>query len=110
MQWYSDGSTPGIPLGTERNFIVAIRRARNGKIYSFPALYLNAFPLDFEDSEEWEKPTTGWFSAEANDDGDGSRYSQLHFDPGDEFLAWCALSLPPLRSRRISSSVRSIHF
>lgn len=96
--WRSPAVLPEIKKGEERSFVVAVRRAHSGKVYSFPAVYLNAYPLQFND--ECPKgpgcdgtgcddgcPTTGWYSITGDGD-DGNTYSVLHFDKGDEFLGW----------------------
>jgi len=85
--WKADGSTPGLPMGREGYFIVAVRRSHNGKVYSFPALYLNNFRLQYEDEDD--RLTTGWFGIEANEDGDGVTYNSILGD-GDELVAWRA--------------------
>lgn len=111
VQWHPGDEAPQIKAGTERHFIVAVKRAHSGKTYSFPALYLHDYALRYDDgyecvckdeSRHTEEgcPTTGWHSAEANDDGDGQRYNRLSLDPGDELLSWtevpqfAALSVP----------------
>jgi len=97
-KWHSPDGMPDTPKGTERDFIVAVRRARNGQIYSFPLAYLNAYPLRYEyecpkgDGCEGEGcedgcPITGWYSATGDGD-DGLTYSPMYMDPGDEFLGW----------------------
>lgn len=100
--WFRPGVAPEIPRGTERSFIVAVRRARNGKTYSFPAIYLNAYPLLYESGDcpkgngcagdgcDDGCPTTGWYSESSDGDYD-SNYTRLHLDAGDEFLAWSAI-------------------
>lgn len=97
-EWRSPDEMPDTPKGTEQNFIVAVRRARSGKVYSFPSAYLNAYPLRYEyecpkgegcDGNGCEDgcPITGWYSA-TGDGEDGLTYSPMYMDPGDEFLGW----------------------
>lgn len=100
-QWRAASILPEVSTGNEKTFIVAVRRARNGKVYSFPALYLNAFPLRYEyecpkgdgccgDGCDDGCPTTGWYSEEGDGD-DGRTYTKLSLSEGDEFLAWRAV-------------------
>jgi hypothetical protein len=97
--WREASEVPQVPVRGERYFIVAVKRAHSGKTVSFPALYLHDYPLNYDDGDRCVCddptrhtddgcPTTGWFQAEANDDGDGQRYSRLHLDPGDELVRW----------------------
>lgn len=91
---------PDIKPGHEAEFIVAVRRGHNGKVYSFAAMFLNAYPLNYEhgcpresdgcDGMQCEDgcPTTGWFSLTGDDDGDGRMYHKLSIAEGDEFLGW----------------------
>lgn len=105
-------STPDVPKGSERIFIIAVQRARNGKVYTYPASYLNAYPLRFEyecpkgdgcDGEGCDDgcPTTGWYDATGDGD-DGLTYTPIYFEKGDEFLgwreipAWSAATVPPV--------------
>jgi len=108
-EWHSPDEIPDTPKGTERNFIVAVRRARNGQVYSFPLVYLNAYQLRYEyecpkgdgcegDGCDDGCPTTGWYN-ETGDGDDGSTYSPMHMDPGDEFLGWRQVPQWPAASR-----------
>lgn len=112
--WRTAHEAPPIKAGQEKAFIVAVRRAKSGKVSTFPAYYLNAYPLSYEDgcskccdNEEFCEqsvdgcPTTGWFSIAGNDD-DARQYESLHFDPGDEFLGWSEIQPWPA-----SPSIRS---
>lgn len=95
--WNEGTVTPRLDVGWEREFIVAVKRAHNGKVYSFAASYLNAYPLRYEycpkgegrpcDGCENGCPTTGWFRL-TGDDGDGRLYQQLELNEGDELLGW----------------------
>lgn len=97
-RWRKPGETPEISAGSMREFIIAVKRARNGKVYSFGATYLNAYPLNYEDCPKGRDalercegcddgcPTTGWFGVEGNDDGE--HFQTLYMDKGDEFLGW----------------------
>jgi len=95
--WRGSSENPPVAHGSEGEFIVAVRRARNGKVYSFAATYLNGYRLRYEyecpDGEKCQTcdedghPTTGWFR-ETGDDGEGSRYHAVSLDEGDEFLGW----------------------
>lgn len=97
--WLDGSVIPPVPEGAERSFIVAVRRAHNGKTYGgFPAIYLNAFPLIFEPGQcpngttcqgngcEDGCPITGWHTADSEGEYD-SNYHRL-LKPGDELVAW----------------------
>ena len=43
--WRPGAEIPQINSGTQKEFICAVRRAHSGKVYSFAATYLNAYPL-----------------------------------------------------------------
>lgn len=97
-KWNVGTVTPRIDVGWEREFVVAVKRAHNGKVYSFAASYLNAYPLRYEyecpkgegcprDGCEDGCPTTGWFRL-TGDDGEGRLYQQLELNEGDELLGW----------------------
>jgi hypothetical protein len=84
--WRSPDETPQVPVGSDAYFIVAVHRAHTGKVHTFPALYLNQMVLRFEDEED--RAVTGWQEAEANDDGDGSRYLPLAIGARDKLVGW----------------------
>ena len=98
-KWFAASVPPSIPVGTQRSFIVAVRRAHSGKVYSFPAIYLNGYQLVYETGEcpkgngcegngcDDGCPTTGWYSDSSEGEYDHN-YAKLALAPGDEFLAW----------------------
>ncbi len=88
LEFIKDGSTPGTPEGNEEVFIVAVRRAHDGNVYTFPASYLNSFPLQYED-EPYERETTGWFYPEG--DGDNDRTYIALLGPSDRLEAWAKI-------------------
>lgn len=96
--WHEGSGPPPIKRGEQKEFIVAVRRARSGKVYSFAASYLNAYPLEYRDGcpkgegcsgEGCDDgcPTTGWF-LQVGDDCDGAMFHDLELRDGDEFLGW----------------------
>lgn len=107
--WFSPEIPPATPKGSERYFIVAVRRAHNGKVWTFPAQYLNAYPLLFEvcgcegepDGHVSDGcPCTGWYSASSDGEYDENYSPLLSF--GDELLAWSEVQLHPLDARLVS--------
>lgn len=100
--WLDPAIPPATPKGTERYFIVAVRRSHSGKVWTFPAKYLNAYPLEFEVcgcgvEHEDGCPCTGWYSASSDGEYD-ENYSPL-LSPGDELVAWSEIQLHPLDAR-----------
>lgn len=98
--WKPGTEIPPVTKGSESEFVVAVRRASSGKVYSFSASYLNAFPLEYRDGcpkgndvniacEGCDDgcPTTGWFY-QTGEDGDSSQYNSLHLGDGDELVGW----------------------
>lgn len=102
-KWWSPEIPPSIPKGHERYFIVAVRREHNGKVWTFPATYLNAYPLTFEvcecEAEHSDEgcPCTGWYSVSSEGEYD-ENYSPL-LSPGDELVAWSEIQLHPEDAR-----------
>jgi hypothetical protein len=62
---------PDVADGEMNGFIVACRRAHNGKTYVFEALYLKNFLLSDVNSDDQERPFNGWHSAKEHRDYDG---------------------------------------
>lgn len=96
--WRDGAEVPAVEPGNCTEFIVAVERARNGKVYSFAASYLNAYPLTYNDGCPQGKdgfcdgcedgcPTTGWFSDTGAED-EGRQYHSLSLADGDKFLGW----------------------
>lgn len=83
--WQPPDLNPTIKRGAEKYFIVAVRRAHSGRVYEFPALYLNEYPLQFEDDYE-ERLCTGWY--QATPDGDSHTYSELVLSNEDALVGW----------------------
>lgn len=95
MNWIEASTTPDIPKGTEREFIVACRRA-NGKTYVFAACWLNARLLftDSDDCPEDGEPFTGWYQERAYD-GDYDTAWLLVCNDGDVITHWMPLPESP---------------
>lgn len=94
-RWHPASEVPTIPRRTARTFIVAVRRGHDGKVYTFPAAYLNGMVLiwddyrnaDVEDTEAEEPATTGWFSEKDHHDYDVAYYKLID-DKADELIGW----------------------
>lgn len=88
--WRLDGASPSTRVRTAEYFIVAVRRHHNKKIYSFPATYLNQFPLfdEAEDCPEDGRPTTGWYTAASCDTGEFTETYSRFLEKGDELIGW----------------------
>lgn len=96
--WKAGTVIPEVKKGCEYELVVAVRRAKSGKVYSFSASYLNAYPLNYNDGcpkgdgcsgEGCDDgcPTTGWFY-QTGEDGDSSQYNSLQIANGDELVGW----------------------
>lgn len=99
--WNSPDIIPNVKRGGSGFFVVAVRRA-NGKIYTFPAAYLNKMELSFEDCsvpesgygcvfEETEDGAicSGWFDWKTHADYDD--FYQVLLEDGEELVAWACL-------------------
>ena len=87
---------PDTPSNTDREFIVAIKRAHNGKTYVMSANYLNAKLLltDEDDDPEDGSPFTGWYK-EMTDDGDYDTCWHSVETQGDVVTHWMPLPASP---------------
>ena len=90
-EWRHPSDVPQVKAGQPDWRIVAVRRAHNGQIYRFPALYLDKVSLWFEDDNE-ERSVTGWFSPVSGEDGE--TYHEL-LGEGDVLEAWRDLPSAP---------------
>ena len=97
--WNAPNVVPDVPKGDYEILIVAVRRKRAQRVFSFGACYLNGFRLNFVsgcgDCEDegvcpnWTGdgcPRTGWYLDEPADD-DVRIYTPL-LEKGDELLGW----------------------
>lgn len=88
---------PDTPSDSDTTFIVAVKRAHNGKTYVFSAEWLNQKLLCTPDVDEPEDglPYTGWHSIEAH--ADYEQYWEPLITPGtgDEVTHWQPLPAPP---------------
>lgn len=108
--WNAPDVDPVINAGTDKDFIVAVRRQHNGKVYTFPATYCNDLPLMSDDPKDADG--AGWTQREAGeDDEDGDVYITGWFDirsdaeyenryhpalqKGDELVAWREIEAYP---------------
>jgi len=97
QQWNHPDIAPSVKAGFSRLLVVAVRR-NDGKVYSFPAHYLNRVELCFEDQGEtsgngWTHEygeemmiATGWHDYHELDD-----YYEPLLNDGAELLAWCEM-------------------
>lgn len=107
VAWQHPDALPSVEPGQYGWFWVAVRRARNGRIYSFPATYLNMFQLSNErgdheegtgncyhhgpvDEEEGTFPATGWHDVKEHSEYDDI-FSPLLVHEGEELVAWCVV-------------------
>lgn len=103
--WRHPDELPPVEQGGAGWFWVAVRRAHNGKVYSFPATYLNRFKFENDDdpverpslgnrwsiippdeSDECYALATGW-----HDPKEHSEYSAFYeslLQDSDELVAW----------------------
>ena len=108
--WRGPDEIPEVVAGGSAYFWVAVRRKHDGRVYSFPAQYLNAMLLCNEWSDETEHsgnryhhgptdedegnfPATGWHVEKEHGEYDGV-YSPL-LDATDELVAWCEVANYP---------------
>lgn len=107
VSWYPPEILPPVPKGQEQYFIVAVRRGSSGKVWTFPATYLNAYPLECNvcecDAEHSEDgcPCTGWYTVSSDGEYENN-YTQL-LSPVDELVAWSEIQVHPLDPRAAST-------
>lgn len=80
---------PDVPQGSDKDFIVCVRRAHNWKSYVFAASYLNGKALYSEEDDADEDgmiSVTGWRREMADDEYDTAWHSILC--DGDEVTHW----------------------
>ena len=96
MEWISvKDRLPELAANSEQEFIVAIKRAHNGKTYVMAANYLNGLMLiPFDGDECGEKPFTGWHKLMTSD-GDFDTCWEPQETDGDLVTHWQPLPLPP---------------
>lgn len=90
-----DFKTSGVPEVKEggQGIFIIVTRNKDGKCFCYPAYYLNAMPLEYQDDcadrgcthpeNEDGCPTTGWFYDESN-----FEYDNCFHPIDDEVLAW----------------------
>jgi hypothetical protein len=98
--WNDPAVTPPTEIGDSDEYIVAVYRARTGKVYTFAASYLNEHRLVYDDCPKDVPggcvgcddgcPTTGWFT-QTGDDDMACRYERLGLYNGDRLMGWSAL-------------------
>ena len=90
---------PDTPADTDTTFVVAMKRAHNGKTYVFAADWLNEKRLNKEDPEpddpEDGTPFTGWYQLETHADYDQYWEPLVQPSSGDEITHWQPLPAPP---------------
>ncbi len=93
---FNKAGVPDVKPGDMRSCIVACRSRYDGKVRTYPAVYLNKYPLVWEDgpcpecpgddcpaADTGECPTTGWYDNRFHQDYDN------YFEPvSGEVIAW----------------------
>jgi hypothetical protein len=99
--WISvDERLPDVPRNDYKQFIIACRRKRSGKVYVFAAEYLNQMRLlvewpddsQYDDIDDGCVPVTGWYTQTKNDPDYDTSYEEVCGD-GDEVLAWASMPI-----------------
>jgi hypothetical protein len=91
--WLSvDDRLPEVKQNDTQEFIVACRRAFNGKTYVFSAEYANDFLLN---GEEEQRTITGWFMAGEDNSGEYDTVYTSACNPGDVITHWQPLPAAP---------------
>jgi len=110
VTWHPGNTVPKVPKGDEQYFLVAVRRKHElGKVWSFPAQFLNNKMLlcnddepssrkgngwcqvPCEEGEDADILVTGWHMESSAPDGEyDSSYRPLLSD-GDELMAWAEI-------------------
>lgn len=96
MLKFVQGNTPEVKAGGMDTFII-VSRNKEGRDFCYPAYYLNAYPLNYEEdcadrgcpkdaNHEDGCPTTGWFYDESN-----FEYDNCYHSIAAEVLAWAPL-------------------
>lgn len=97
--WHDGAEIPPVKQRSEREYIVAVRRAISEKVYTFSCSYLNALPLNCDDCPHGQEangcgectddgcPFTGWYYL-TGEDGDSGSYQSLNLGPGDKLMGW----------------------
>lgn len=108
--WFAPHITPPVPARSERAFLVCVERA-SGNRYVFEALFLNEYPLNFDDgcqhgdeladgSHSEGCPISGWFATP----GDEQPYEALYLGEGDRFIAWRLPPDPPVDAEIVTEA------
>ena len=84
--WQS--GNPDIPKGTEREFIVAVRRKYNGKVFVFGATFAHHYENDMHTDEGNEFIADGWYHQGLDSSGEFDRVYRPILDHGDEVVGW----------------------
>lgn len=102
--WHEAMKIPPVSVGDMHEYVLAVLRNRTGKVYSFAATYLNAYPLEYRDGCPFENergkgcgkecddgcPTTGWFEQTGSDDY-ASLFNSLELRDGDKIVGWAEI-------------------
>jgi hypothetical protein len=101
MQWQPPELVPPVEGGQEGEFIVAVYRARTGKVYTFSCSYLSAFRILYDDCprdkvkqglcddcSEDGCSTTGWFYLTGDGNNESGCYQTLLLRDGDKIVGW----------------------
>lgn len=99
VAWRDGEQNPSVKPGNQREFLVAIYRAKSDKTYTTTGYYLNAYPLDYRWDDEHENPTTGWFYLTGDGDNDSGCYHDFNLRDGDCLKAWAEIPAWPSAHR-----------
>lgn len=90
---------PLTPKDSDTSFIVAVKRAHNGKTYVFSAEWLNEKLLNSEDADPDEpedgRPFTGWHQQVTHADFEQYWEPLIESGSGDEVTHWQSMPRAP---------------
>jgi len=98
---------PDIAEGTEREFVAAVRRKHNGKVYVVSATFANKYDDEMIDRDGETFIADGWFTCGADMSGEVSSVYAPLLESGDEVLGWQSLPIwgPAAGSKREAAPV-----
>lgn len=107
VRWQPGNTAPEVPMNDEQYFLVAVRRKHElGKVWSFPAQFLNNklllcahddpqsrkgngwIQVPCDEGEDADIRVTGWHFENSTPNGEYDNEYRPMLDDGDELLAW----------------------
>jgi hypothetical protein len=79
---------PPVPKGKEREFIVAVRRKSNGKVYVFAATFANQYANDMSDRDGGEFIADGWYNKGLDMSHEFDSVYEPMLEAGDAVEGW----------------------